>query len=62
MSGMVRWKNNSGKLSLYHIQNGIGSHTLCGKEIPDSRKEWNLFAQAECSRCIKAQEKLDLEE
>lgn len=61
MAGTVRWTNDSGKTTMNHIQDGLGMHTLCGKEIPHSRKEWSLFGQAECKRCIKIQEKIDAE-
>ncbi len=55
----VSWKNDSGKETKIHIQSG--GETLCGRAIPTRGKEWNLFGTATCQRCLKVQEKLNLE-
>ncbi|MEF1335430.1 hypothetical protein REH81_01345 [Vibrio rotiferianus] len=55
----VSWKNDSGKETKIHIENG--GETLCGREIPVRGKEWSVFGTATCQRCLKAQEKLNQE-
>jgi len=52
----VSWIKN-GKETLKHIE-GLG-RTFCGLDIPHRGKEWSVFGEPECKRCIKAQEKLD---
>jgi hypothetical protein len=56
----ISWTNNQGKETLKHIE-GCGT-TLCGLDIPHRGKEWNVFGEPECKRCIKSQEKTEEQE
>lgn len=55
----VRWTTTNGKNTVKH-EEGLGQ-TLCGLDIPHRGKEWNVFGEPECKRCIKAKQKLEQE-
>lgn len=48
----VRWTVSNGKQTKFHIVDG--TKTLCGADVPESRKEVSFINSPTCKRCINA--------
>ncbi len=52
---IVYWGFMQGKETKKHIEGYFGQKTLCGVDIPSRGKDWSVYGQAACKRCLKAE-------